>query len=287
MGKISVPGRASATVGTVARSKSFGARIAALAAAVLTALAGAAVGCASTEFIPEGPGQPPERSKGTVPAGSVGVCKRPQTKRPPIMNQALWDHVPVCTARTPDSYIRAGYAKETDPAAGLQLADTEAEQQTDRLLSTLAEANDPKEGNNKLLTMLRSLQDYALKKPILRDRVTRESSRPLSCDFTYMLNTMVQERAKIEPNTTCTAVAYDPKEKQDVCLFDMNAKGVAWLTSSWDCMTRVSKAEAQSCHALCAYDDYCVRQVSCTASDVDLMMCAAGVCLPEPRTGVF
>lgn len=67
----------------------------------------------------------------------------------------------------------------------------------------------------------------------------------------------------------------------------MNAKGVAWLTSSFDCMTRVNPAQAQSCHALCAYDDYCVRQVSCTATDVDLMLCAAGVCMPEPRTGVF
>ena len=52
-------------------------------------------------------------------------------------------------------------------------------------------------------------------------------------------------------------------------------------------MTRVSPADAQSCHALCGYDDYCVRQVSCTATDVDLMICAAGLCLPEPRTGVY
>lgn len=254
--------------------------------AALAVGASAILGCATTEFFPEGPGQPPDRSKGTVPAGSVGVCRRPQSRKPPIVNPALWEHTPVCTPRTPDAYIRIGYGREANPGA-MQGTDAEADKQMERLLTTLSEGSDPKEGNNKILTMLRGLQDYALKQPALRDRVTRESSRPLPCEFTYMLNTMVQERAKIEPNEQCTAHVYDTKERRDVCLFDMNAKGVAWLTSSWDCMTRVNPAEAQSCHALCAYDDYCVRQVSCTATDVDLMLCAAGVCLPEPRTGVF
>jgi hypothetical protein len=243
-------------------------------------------GCASTEFIAEGPGQPPDRARGTVPAGSVGVCRRIGTKKPPIMNQALWDHTPNCTARTPDTFIRAGYSREPNPAS-MTTTDVEADKQVERLLGTLGEASDPKEGNNKLVTMLRGLQDYSLKQPLLRDRVTRESSRPQPCDYTYMLNIMVAERAKLEPNDQCTAYAYDPKEKKDVCLFDMSAKGVPWLTSSYDCMTRVSPADAQSCHALCAYDDYCVRQVSCTATDVDLMLCASGLCLPEPRSGVY
>lgn len=221
-----------------------------------------------------------------MPAGSVGVCKRPQSRKPPILNAVLWEHAPVCSARTPDSFIRVGYSRAA-PAGSEQSTDPEADKQMERLLTTLGEGSDPKEGNNKLVTMLRGLQDYAIRQPALRDRVTRESSRPLPCDFTYMLNTMVIERGKIEPNDTCTAHAYDPKDKKDVCLFDMSVKGVPWLTSSWDCMTRVSPAEAQSCHALCAYDDYCVRQVSCTSTDVDLMLCAAGVCLPEPRSGVF
>jgi hypothetical protein len=274
-------------VGSVARSKNFGARIAALAVALLTCGAGAVLGCASTEFVPEGPGQPPDKSKGTVPAGSVGVCKRPQSKKPPIVNAALWEHANVCTSRTPDSWIRLGYSRES-AQGGMQLpGDPEAEKMMDRLLTALGEGSDPKAGNEKIVTMLRALQDYAIKQPYLRDRVTRESSRPLPCDFTYMLNIMAAERAKIEPNDQCTAHAYDPKERRDVCLFDMSAKGATYLTSSWDCMTRVSPAEAQSCHALCAYDDYCVRQVSCTAPDVDLMLCAAGVCLPEARTGVF
>ena len=257
-----------------------------MAGVALTLAVSVGVGCASTEYIPEGPGQPPERTKGTVPAGSVGVCKRPQSRKPPIVNPALWEHASVCTARTPDTFIRIGYGREAN-AQSMQSTDGEADKQMERLLTALAEGNDPKEGNNKLLTMLRGLQDWSLRQPALRDRVTRESSRPLPCDFTYMLNIMVAERAKIEPNEQCTAQAYDPKEKKDVCLFDMSAKGVSWLTSSFDCMTRVNPAEAQSCHALCAYDEYCVRQVSCTATDVDLMMCAAGVCLPEPRTGVF
>lgn len=270
----------------MARSNNLGAKVAAVSLAALSAFAGVALGCVSTEFVPEGPGQPPERSKGTVPPGSVGVCRRPQTKKPPIVADAVWEHSPVCTPRTPDSFIRVGYGRAANVAA-MQGTDPEADKWMERLLGTLVEANDPKEGNNKLLTMLRGLQEHGLKQPLLRDRVTRESSRPLPCDFTYMLNTMAQERAKLKPNDQCTAYVYDPKEKKDVCLFDMSHKAVPWLTSSWDCMTRVDPADAQSCHQLCAYDDYCVRQVSCTSTDVDLMMCAAGVCVPEPRTPVF
>lgn len=270
-------------MGPVARLKTLGANVAALFVAALTAGAGVVVGCASTEFIPEGPGQPPERSKGTVPAGSVGVCRRPSTRKPPVVSQVVWEHAPACTPRTPDTFIRIGYGREVNGAS----ADAEADKWMERLLTTLAEGSDPKEGNNKIVTMLRGLQDYALKQQLLRDRVTRESSRPAPCDFTYMLNTMVQERAKLEPNDACAAYVYDPRDKKDVCLFDMGAQGVSWLTSSWDCMTRVDPAQAQSCHALCAYDDYCVRQVSCSATDVDLMLCAAGVCVPEPRTPVF
>ncbi|MEZ4299643.1 MAG: hypothetical protein R3B70_32135 [Polyangiaceae bacterium] len=244
------------------------------------------MGCASTEFVPEGPGQPPERSKGTVPVGAVGVCKRPQTRKPPMVAQAVWEHATACTSRTPDTFVRLGYGRA--PAdGGMGITDAEADKWVERLLGTLAEANDPKEGNNKLLTMLRGLQDYALRTPTLRDRVTRESSRPVPCDFTYMLNIMVQERAKLKPNDACTAYVYDAKERKDVCLFDMSVNGVSWLTSSYDCMTRVDPANARSCHELCAYDDYCVRQVSCTATDVDLMLCAGGVCLPEPRNPIF
>lgn len=265
-------------MGIVALSKTVGRTLTALAVAALTAGMSVASGCASTEFYPEGPGQAPDKTKGTVPAGAVGACRRPQTKKPAIVNPSLWEHTPVCNARTPDTFIRLGYGRE---------GDVEADKQSERILQTLSEGSDQKEGNNKMLTMVRGLQDWAVKQPTLRDRVTRESSRPMPCDFTYMLNAMVQERQKLEPNDACTAHVYDVKDKTNVCLFDMNAKGVAWLTSSYDCMTRVSPAEAQSCHQLCAYDDYCVRQVSCTATDIDLMLCAAGVCLPEPRTGIY
>src|SRR5262249_31935162 len=158
--------------------------------------------------------------------------------KPTIVNPTLWDHTPVCSARTPDSFIRIGYGRE---------GDGEADRQMERILTTLAEGSDQKEGNNKMVTMLRGLQEWAIKQPALRDRVTGQSSRPLPCDFTYMLNTMGPERQKIEPNDPCTAHVYDVKDKQNVCLFDMSAKGVSWLTSSWDCMTRVAPAEAQSC----------------------------------------
>ena len=60
-----------------------------------------------------------------------------------------------------------------------------------------------------------------------------------------------------------------------------------WLTSAWSCVTHTGAVgEEQSCYRLCAYDDYCARQVSCAAPDIDLLLCTLGVCLPEAPTAV-
>ena len=70
-------------------------------------------------------------------------------------------------------------------------------------------------------------------------------------------------------------------------LFDTTRDEVVWLTSSWSCATHTGAlGEHTSCFQLCAYDDYCAKQVSCSAPDIDLLLCAMGVCIPEPRVGI-
>ena len=77
------------------------------------------------------------------------------------------------------------------------------------------------------------------------------------------------------------------KVRAEVCLFDTNRDEVVWLTSSWSCVTHSgSLGDDTSCFQLCGYDDYCAKQVNCTAPDVDLLLCAMGVCLPEPKAGI-
>jgi hypothetical protein len=242
---------------------------------------GAVSGCATTEFYNEGPGQPSDRATGAVPAGAIGVCKKPKTRRPPIVSQQLWDDARVCTGRTPAGHIRLGYGKEGAD-------DKVADQQMEKMLEALRDGTKDEGGNAKVVAMLKQVRDAASKDPELKSRVSRESSRGEACDFTYLLNTMVKERGKLEPGQTCAAEAYDPKAKGETCLFDTGRAEGVWLTSSWDCVTHSGAlGQEQSCHRLCAYDDYCARQVSCAASDVDLLLCAMGVCLPEQRAGFY
>ena len=81
--------------------------------------------------------------------------------------------------------------------------------------------------------------------------------------------------------------AYDPKVRSEVCLFDVNSDEAVWLTSSWSCVTHSGAiGEDSSCFRKCAYDDYCAKQVSCAAPDIDLLLCSMGVCLAEPRAGI-
>lgn len=255
--------------------------VATLAMGSLLALASAA-GCASTEYINEGPGQPSERASGALPPGAIGVCKKLNTKRPPIVTAELWDHVKPCTGRTPASYIRLGYGR--DGAAG---QDPEADQQVERLLAALRDGTKVEGGNTEMLAAVRSVRGYAAKRDELSSRVARQSSMEEVCDFTYLLNTMSAAREKIRTER-CTAEVFDPQVRAEACLFDMSRPEATWLTSGWDCVTFTgAMGNEESCHRLCAYDDYCTRQVSCAAGDLDLLLCTLGVCLPEPNKGYY
>jgi hypothetical protein len=234
-------------------------------------------GCASTEYINEGPGQPTDRAQGEVPAGVIAVCKQPLAKRPPLVNEKLWEDARICTARTPASTIRLGYGKGLSGAA----TDVEAEQNMQRLLNALREGQTEDVGNNQLALAIRSLRDAGLKDPQLRDRVARETARTSACDYAYLLNAMASARTKLSHGNRCAAEAYDPKLRAETCLFDSSRNDVVWLTSSWSCAIHSgAMGDESSCYRMCGYDDYCAKQVSCAAPDIDLLLCAMGVCLP-------
>ncbi|WP_441286561.1 hypothetical protein ACSRUE_29970 [Sorangium sp. KYC3313] len=247
----------------------------------LSVTAGAA-GCASTEYVNEGPGQPTPRASGSLPPGSVGVCKQPLTKRPPIVSEELWAHAKPCTSRTPPSTIRLGYAK--DGSAG---ADPETEQLVEKVLAALAEGTKPDGGNNQVTGAIRAVRSYAARKDELRARIARDSASDQACDVTYLLNTMSAARGKLSGGDACTAEVFDPETRADACLFDTKRPEGLWLSSGWSCMTFTGAlGNEASCHQLCGYDDYCARQVYCAAGDVNLLLCALGVCLPEPSAGI-
>lgn len=236
-------------------------------------LAAAMAGCASTEFHNEGPGQPQDRASGAVPIGMVGVCKRPFTRRPPIVNPTLWEHAKVCRSDTPRSYVRIGFGHETN---------VEAQRKIDRMMEALRAGPKEEGGNTAVLTMLRQIRAEGENDRWLRDRIQRESARTEPCDFTYLLNTMEGQAQRLKSGDRCAVYAYDQVDRQEVCLFDTKIEEAVWLTSAWACVTRTGViGKGESCHRLCAYDDHCASQVSCAAPDLDLALCALGVCLPE------
>jgi hypothetical protein len=251
------------------------------AAAATSLLLSAAAGCSSTQFFYEGPGQPSERATGSVPSGMIGVCRRPFTQKPPIVNPVLWDHAKTCSTATPGTFIRLGYGHERGNVEG-------ASHKVEKMMEALREGPRSEGGNTKVLSALRAIRTEGENDPWLRDRVSKQSARTEACDFTYLLNTMEGEAAKLRSGDRCAARAYDQKDRQEVCLFDTNVEEAVWLTSTWACMTRTGEVgHTESCHRLCAYDDYCARQVSCAAPDVDLALCALGVCLPQPDNPVL
>jgi hypothetical protein len=248
-------------------------RIAALAVMALGGSVGTA-SCASTEYHAEPPGESGARSSGAVPSGAIGVCKRADTKRPPVVSEALWENSRPCTPRTPPEHLRLGYSEKDDP---------EVEKQTESLLGALKEAQKEDGGNNTMLSAVRGVRQRAADIPTLRDRVSRDTTSGGTCDFTYLLNTMNKSREKIERDS-CTAEVYDAKEHKQVCLFDSSKPEASWLTSGWACLMNVrALGSDQSCHRLCGYDDYCMKQVSCAGADIDLVLCAMGICLPVQR----
>jgi len=236
-----------------------------------------AASCATTEFGPEPGPQPPDRRSEAVPPGMIGVCKRDGAKRPPIVSETLWENAKVCNSRTPDKTIRLGYSDKDDP---------EVEGQIQSILAGLKDATKEDGGNNAFIAMLRGVRQRALNSPLLRSRVSKDTTSAVACDFSYMLNTMGKAREKIERDQ-CTAEAYDAKDRKQVCMFDQAKPEGVWLTGGWACLMNVrSLGSDQSCHRLCAYDDYCARQVGCAGQDIDLLLCAMGVCLPE-QTGTY
>ena len=250
--------------------------------APLLLLALALGGCPSTttEFIYEGPGQPSDRASGKVPEGAIGVCKRPDGKRPPIVSEATWDHAPLCTPKTPLRFIRLGYGNtKLDP-------NDPAEPRMTSMMDTLKTSGTDPDGNTKMLRMLRSVQQEAKNDVNLQSRLQRASGRSFSCDYTYMLNTTSKEQAKLAGGNKCPAQAFDTKVKKETCLFNEQAPEAMWLTSAWGCASELTAAgTAQSCYRLCAYDDHCAEQVNCAVPDFDLLLCALGVCLPEKTLG--
>ncbi len=239
-------------------------------------------GCStSTEFYYEGPGQPSDRATGTVPEGVNGVCRLPNTARPIIVDQKLWEHARVCNPRTPPRFIRLGYS----PVAATNEADAIKEQE--KLLATIKDGQKDEGGNNTLTALVRQLQERGLRDPILRLRVSRQTTRDGVCDYTYLLNTMSHVREKLSKGEKCAAKAYDTTAKTEVCLFDTSHEEAVWLTSSWTCVTHTGALGSESsCFRMCNYDDYCAKHVSCATPDVDLTMCVLGVCVPEQRAGI-
>lgn len=254
-------------------SVDWGTRVAISGLGIAGLVALAIGGCSSTQFYNEGPGQPIDRAGGAVPIGMVGVCKRPFTRRPPIVNGALWDHAKTCKSTTPRNFIRLGYGHDASP---------EAQRKIERMMDALREGPKEQGGNTTVLATLRAIRSEGESDAWLKDRINRDSARSTPCDFTYLLNTTEGESQRLKNGDRCAVYAYDQTDRKEVCLFDTEVQEAVWLTGAWACVTETGViGKGESCHKLCAYDDYCARQVSCAAPDVDLTLCALGVCLPE------
>jgi hypothetical protein len=251
-----------------------------LAAAIVLVAAAFTAGCPKTMFIDEGPGQATDRASGKAPAGSIGVCRVPNTKRPPLVNAELWEHARECNKRTPRRYLRLGYGVAKGPE------DLRSETRMKELMAAVVKAASQADGNVAMVTTLRAVRRQALADPKLASRVERASGRTAACDYAYLLNTTQKQYRDLEGGK-CSALAYDPKLRTEVCLFDLAVEEAVWLTSAWDCLAFTETlGEGESCYRLCAYDDFCAAQVSCAQPDYDLVLCGLGVCMPEKVAGI-
>ena len=252
---------------------------------MLVALCGLlAWGCATkTEFPHEGPGWPSDRAKGTVPDGVLGVCRVPNTTRPLLVDEHLWQHAPACAPNTPSRFLRLGF-KPTPSSNESNEADAAREQ--GKYLATLRDGATAEGGNNKIEALVRALHERGARDPALRNRVSAQTTKDGICDYGYLLNTMASQHEKLAKGDKCIVHAYDTVVRGEVCLFDSANAEAVWLTSSWSCLAHTGAlGEAESCYRRCGYDDYCAKQVSCAEPDIDLLLCALGVCIPEPRAG--
>jgi hypothetical protein len=252
-----------------------------LASLTFAACAALLAGCPETSFPDEGSGQPSDRSRGKAPPGSIGVCKIPFSRRPPIINESLWINIERCNKRTPRRYTRLGYSHVRRP-----LDDDEAKR-VQYVMEELRRAQTEEDPNTRMILMTRAVKQMGKDDPKLKARIERMNARTFACDYAYLLNTTRTEFAKVQ-NDNCPAYAYDPKLRRDVCMFDLKKPEAAWLTSSWACLGFTDTVgEGESCHRMCAYDDYCAAQISCAQPDFDLVMCALGVCMPEEVAGLY
>ncbi len=253
-----------------------------LASLAFAAAAVLLIGCPEATMFPdEGSGQPSDRSRGKAPPGSVGVCKIPFSRRPPIVNENLWNNLNRCNKRTPRRYVRVGFADER------QAADDEESKRLAYVMGELKKAHGEKDPNTRMILMTRAVKQGGADDTKLKARIERMDSRTFACDYAYMLNTTRTEYAKVQSDA-CPAYAFDPVLRKDVCMFNLNMPESAWLVSSWSCLAFTDTAgEGESCHRLCAFDDYCSSQISCSQPDFDLVMCSIGVCMPEEVAGLY
>ncbi|MFO0616122.1 MAG: hypothetical protein U0414_26240 [Polyangiaceae bacterium] len=259
-----------------------------LAIGAIGAISAVLGGCSATEYHYEGPGIEDDPASSSVPTGMIGVCKRRFTERPPIVNPVLWEHAKWCTASTNPSFIRLGFGSERgDKFAALK--------RVNDMMASLKKAKE--ERSNAVLTkMMGDARDAGKTDPWLEERISRQSARTSVCDYHYLFDKMEPEAKTLRAGEDrgCAALAYDQKDRKQICLFDTSPwmtndtrppgmpETAIWLTSGWACMTHTGeRGNSESCHRLCQYDDYCSQQVSCAGPDVDLALCALGVCLPQ------
>jgi hypothetical protein len=255
----------------------LGRRVLSVAALVMGGLV--AAGCPATQFPDEGPGQPSDWESGLAPDGLIGVCREPLTKRPPLVNAELWEHMRRCDSKTLRRYLRIGYGKADAP-------EDPSERRMAAILEALRHGSSETDGNLKMLSMVRSVKSELGGDQKYASRIERASGRTFACDYSYLFST-AEKRRKAASDDACPAYAFDAKEKREVCLFDMTLQEARWLTSAWGCLAFTDTVgEGGSCHRLCDYDDHCSAQVSCAAADFDLTLCALGVCVPEKTAGI-
>ncbi len=251
-----------------------------LSVGTLSAFVIVAVGCPATQFPDEGPGQPSDWANSQAPAGVIGACREPLSKRPPIVNSQLWENMRRCDSKTPRRFLHIGYGKS-------DAADDPSDRRMATILDSVRNGATEKDGNLKMLSMVRSVKGELGDDPKFASRVERSSGRTFACDYAYLFGTTEKQRQSVADDP-CPAYAFDPKERREVCLFDVSLREVRWLTSAWSCLAFTDTVgEGGSCHRLCAYDDHCSAQVSCASPDFDLTLCALGVCMPDKVAGIL
>ena len=252
------------------------------AAGLLAIVAISLAGCPATEFYKEGPGVASDRASGVAPAGAIGACRIPATKRPPLVNEALWKNLRKCSEKTPRRYLQLGYGRTAEGGV-----DGDADSRVDRIMRSIQDAAKEPDGNIRMMGMLRDVRRYAASDQRLVARIERAGSRTYPCDYRYLFTTMIKQQEKSQRDR-CPIYVYDPKLRREHCLFDVKVEGTGWLTGSWGCFAFTDTVgEGESCYRKCAYDDYCAAQVSCSSPDFDLVMCALGVCMPEKAKGLY